>query len=54
MVRINKQEIKGITGTRKTAPIAAESDNDAIIIEDEDKNVRCDGDECHIDWQDEP
>jgi len=49
MVRINKQEIKGITGERKCAPVA-ESDN-AIIIEDDDNVACCDGDECHIDWQ---
>jgi len=48
MVRINKQEIKGITGERKCTPIA-EADN-IINIEEED-NICCNGEECHIDWQ---
>jgi len=53
MVRINKEEIKGITGDRKQSSCAAESDIAAAIEQDSDGNFCCEGDECQIDWHDD-
>ena len=49
MVRINKEEIKGITGDRKKSSCAAIGDNAAANEEKSSGNC-CEGDECHIDW----
>jgi len=47
MVRINKEEIKGITDDRKKSSCAEASDNAAA---NEGGNFCCEGDECQIDW----
>lgn len=49
MVRINKEEIKGITDDRKKSSCAAASDN-AAAKENGVGNFCCEGDECQIDW----
>ena len=51
MVRINIEEIKGITDDRKKSSCAAASDIAAATNEGGtfDKAC-CDGDECQIDW----
>ncbi len=49
MVRVNKEEIKGITGDRKKSSCAAIGDN-AAANEEKGSGHCCEGDECRIDW----
>ncbi len=51
MVRINKEEIKGITDDRHKSSCAAASDNDAA--HKEAGGTKCEGDECPINWHDD-
>ena len=53
MVRINKEEIKGITDDRHKSSCAAVSDNNATRKEEETGGFNCDGNECHIDWHED-
>ncbi len=53
MVRINKEEIKGITDDRKKSSCAAVSDNNAAKKEEETGGFCPDGYECHIDWHED-
>lgn len=51
MVRINKEEIKGITDDRHKSSCAAIGDNAAHS--EKEKGGVCQGDECPINWHDE-
>ena len=51
MVRINKEEIKGITDDRKKSS-CAESDNTARKKRGSDRFCN-EGEECHIDWHED-
>ena len=54
MVRVNKEEIKGITGKREKSSCAAVSDNKAKATEgDKGGGFHCDGDECQLEWTDD-
>ncbi len=50
MVRINIEEIKGITDDRKKSSCAAASDNSADSEGGTFNKACCDGEECKIDW----
>ena len=50
MVRINIEEIKGITDDRKKSSCAAASDAAAKEQDGGAGNFCCEGDECQIDW----
>jgi len=53
MVRINKQEIKGNTDARKKSSEHTENDNDNFANEENENIFCCEGDECHLDWNDD-
>lgn len=53
MVRINKEEIKGITDTRKKSACAEGNNNVASKENKEADAFCCEGDECHLEWADE-
>ena len=53
MVRINKEEIKGITDDRKKSSCAAASDNAILTEEEKGGSFNCDGQECQIDWHED-
>jgi len=53
MVRINKEEIKGITDDRKNSSCAEASENAAADNESGAGNFCCEGGECHIDWHED-
>jgi hypothetical protein len=52
MVRINKEEIKGITDNRKKLS-CAEGDNNTASVEEEAGIFCCEDAECLIDWHEE-
>ena len=52
MVRVNIEEIKGITGERHKSSCAAKSDN-AAKLEEKKGSFCCDGDECRVEWTDD-
>jgi len=52
MVRLNIEEIKGITGDRKKSSCAAIGDS-ASANEEKGGAKCCDGDECHLEWTDD-
>ena len=52
MVRIKKEEIKGITDDRKKSSCAAAGDN-ATITEDDSGCFNCDSGECQLDWHED-
>lgn len=54
MVRINKEEIKGITDDRKRSSCAAAHDNNAAGKEKGSAGASCcEGDKCQIEWTDD-
>jgi len=53
MVRVNKEEIKGITGERHKSSCAAKGDNAAKKEGDKGGAFHCDGDECQLEWTDD-
>jgi len=53
MVRINKEEIKGITDDRHKSSCAAASDNAAFTEKGGGGANGCEGDECPIKWHDD-
>ena len=52
MVRVNIEEIKGITGERKKSSCAAIGDN-AAANEEKGSKQCCKGDECQLEWTDD-
>jgi len=53
MVRVNKEEIKGITDKREKSSCAAAGDNAAATEGDKGGGFHCDGDECRLEWTDD-
>jgi len=53
MVRINKEEIKGITDDRKKSSCAEAGDNAAANEKGGAGNFCCEGGECQIDWHED-
>lgn len=52
MVRVNIEEIKGITGERHKSSCAAKGDN-AAANEKKTGKFCCDGEECQLEWTDD-
>jgi len=52
MVRVNIEEIKGITGERKKSSCAAIGDN-AAANEEKSSGHCCKGNECQLEWTDD-
>ncbi len=53
MLRIDKEEIKGITGARKHCTCANGDKNTKSMKESIKDSKCCEGSECQIEWQDE-
>ena len=53
MVRIRKEEIKGITDSRKKSACAEGNNNVPSKENKEAGTFSCEGDECHIDWHED-
>lgn len=53
MVRINKEEIKGITDDRKRSSCAAAHDNSNAAGKEKGGTSCCESDKCQIEWTDD-